>query len=1102
MSGFKPTRTSPPSKLTGLAESLFNSTLSTDLSRSTSVSIKELIGLTYEEVELLDAIIARAGASATTFPAVFTAYNAVLKERGLDPSEVVFYGKLLKLGTLKGSNWGEKWQMVKGQQGYGDFPRSSHIPPRALPKPMKNTPTRLTRPDSKISRLTASSTLHSHENESTHLGSDDEDRLSLDVPQYHLLKRPAIMRPASPVHSELTFASDSRKIPLSIHSRPRPPAGGRMWEADASDATEHAGPSSNAPSYRVPVREPAPPRRRIVTPTSPSPTKRPSSSSLATARQLVAQARERKGSVVNEDDAWNKIKILQDEKNADAFRQDWLVEQCWQVWRGYLDWKITTGTQLDQARDILILKQFNDRWRVRVVASKERFHRVSLQENSRHLQTALRIWREKTKEKKLARWRASLRLRMKTVRDKRELKLMKDAMTKWRQAYQTYSADRHYAKSLMLRYYERWRQRLAHTDHLHDVADRLSRVIEGGVLENFWHRWKHASQLQLAYRIVTDSVGLRVKTEVMDVWRRQMRDNHNADAHYDAVLKKRILRSWESARDRIRSMENRAAAHASLQDRRSLRAIYLIMRARYQKRRLEGIEDSGRLKEAWAVWKIQLQRRKKLEDTALAFSLRLKSPLTRIAFEKWRKAYSIHQNLQTVAAFHYSKSLLRRALLEWRVTLRNRHKSMSKARAVDKFLVVRSAWTLLRAKFAERRREYTLQALELRKTRNMFYAWAERAHRRRVQRLAEKQIQERTVKRILTNALARWTNHTIDVKNRELEVTINRDTRLIKSAFKKWKTAQAHHTFVVSLMESYQLVQREDFLKKIFHRWLSTARKTRHRRLTLDRKEAEIKFGNLSVAWDKWKDRFKQQRLQPLEYDVILQSHKNTLAHAFRLWHSKTKSLPAIRFNALRVKRIQARCWNIWREALPRALQAKTAREIEKKAVQSKFFDKWLQAHRTKIALKAVARARYLRLPPAPIRSTARSRPIPAPSPKVSRSIFPRRTVKTEEQTSDGEDELEPRPSWRQKELAGPTSVRSASPPRRSQSRFSMPATRASSPTRSTFGMRLSRESTVFPTRPPSSVTGPEKPSSLLREFRQLQRTKSPSERSRTREPP
>jgi hypothetical protein len=149
------------------------------------------------------------------------------------------------------------------------------------------------------------------------------------------------------------------------------------------------------------------------------------------------------------------------------------------------------------------------------------------------------------------------------------------------------------------------------------------------------------------------------------------------------------------------------------------------------------------------------------KDAALSFSRRLNSPLAHASFEKWHKVYLSHKNSQTVAAFRHSDCLRRKTLLAWRIKLRNKHKLMSKARTVDKFLVVRSAWLILRAKFAERRRENMLKALELRKSRNIFYgtvyfrsnaisdlsiAWFERAHRRRVQRLAEEQIRARIIK--------------------------------------------------------------------------------------------------------------------------------------------------------------------------------------------------------------------------------------------------------------------------------------------------------------------------------------------------------------------
>jgi protein SFI1 len=81
------------------------------------------------------------------------------------------------------------------------------------------------------------------------------------------------------------------------------------------------------------------------------------------------------------------------------------------------------------------------------------------------------------------------------------------------------------------------------------------------------------------------------------------------------------------------------------------------------------------------------------------------------------------------------------------------------------------------------------------------------------------------------------------------------------------------------------------------------------------------------------------------------------------------QSLPAIRFNASSLK---VKFWKRWREAMPRVLQLKEARELDRKTTlgkgiflpsltiqltrySAKAVDKWVQTYRTKIALKAVA---------------------------------------------------------------------------------------------------------------------------------------------------
>jgi protein SFI1 len=83
-------------------------------------------------------------------------------------------------------------------------------------------------------------------------------------------------------------------------------------------------------------------------------------------------------------------------------------------------------------------------------------------------------------------------------------------------------------------------------------------------------------------------------------------------------------------------------------------------------------------------------------------------------------------------------------------------------------------------------------------------------------------------------------------------------------------------------MESYQYVKREgeisiiiffkssgfpnhvtETMRRLFHRWLSLAISTRRRRLALQQKEEELKFLKIAAAWDKWRERFIDEKLRP-----------------------------------------------------------------------------------------------------------------------------------------------------------------------------------------------------------------------------------------------
>ncbi|KAH9484334.1 hypothetical protein JR316_0003815 [Psilocybe cubensis] len=269
------------------------------------------------------------------------------------------------------------------------------------------------------------------------------------------------------------------------------------------------------------------------------------------------------------------------------------------------------------------------------------------------------------------------------------------------------------------------------------------------------------------------------------------------------------------------------------------------------------------------------------------------------------------------------------------------------------------------------------------------------------------------------------------------------------TAFKRWKICQRKHAEEISLLENYLLVKREDLLRRVFVHWLSAKRSIEHRRLTHERKEAQLRHLAITSAWEKWRERFKEERLRPLEYTVIIDNQKIIMSQAFRVWVSKTESLPAVRFHS---KHLKEKFFRRWRDAMPNALRAKKAREIDTYNTLAKFFERWTQAYKTKTTLKAVARAKYLRLPAAnPRQPIVRSRPLYS----GTSDIFARRPTRdaddTESQLSDAR--VEPL-----KEAFIPRTRRAKSPKARSErsvvrSEYGASAARQPSPVRSIVSM-------------------------------------------------
>ena len=161
-------------------------------------------------------------------------------------------------------------------------------------------------------------------------------------------------------------------------------------------------------------------------------------------------------------------------------------------------------------------------WRNQTASRLELQSQIATLANTRHLRTAFVGWRSRLKEKRQTDWRNDMRGKMKSVREKREGKLRKDAWAKWRQSYRSHLSGHYYIDHLVLRCFRKWRTRLLSIDHLEVAGDEFLRLKEAKGAERYLIYWRRATELRNTERSVTETISLRILASKMDLWRKRM----------------------------------------------------------------------------------------------------------------------------------------------------------------------------------------------------------------------------------------------------------------------------------------------------------------------------------------------------------------------------------------------------------------------------------------------------------------------------------------------------------------------------------------------------------------------------------------------------
>lgn len=391
MSPFTPLRASPQASPEVRPKHVVPNLSSYDvtISSATSSTSAALTNLTPKDVKLIDEIIDRSPPSATTFLTVFKAYNEVLAEHNMDASnDVVYYKILLKLGVVKGYDWGTKWETVKAQMGYDAIGSITDEEPQALPRGPAMLATRavdrrVTRSPDRDRRQSLQSLMRArtaalhraHDVEPLQSFADSvstqsysesyaeenaegtETETETQTQTYsEATEEQASADIAAPYSSPGTLISGGKhygtkenalELSTDASSYPPLPSIDQFLPVHAKKAMLHSRPEINSdrdlpderplprPFGRLPLQ-----RNHYLVHEQPSHGDIPiktSSPVRAPIPRSRTQVLANEDASVDEENSWKKIRLARDEKQADNFRKTALIKLCWTSWRRRLE---------------------------------------------------------------------------------------------------------------------------------------------------------------------------------------------------------------------------------------------------------------------------------------------------------------------------------------------------------------------------------------------------------------------------------------------------------------------------------------------------------------------------------------------------------------------------------------------------------------------------------------------------------------------------------------------------------------------------------------------------------------------------------------------
>ncbi|KAI5480778.1 hypothetical protein MNV49_007184 [Pseudohyphozyma bogoriensis] len=537
------------------------------------------------------------------------------------------------------------------------------------------------------------------------------------------------------------------------------------------------------------------------------------------------------------------------ETRAFAFRRFSLLSLAWYHWRRSLSTLKTRETNLDAARNVVMLKWGLDRWKGKMED----------------------IWQKATRESRATRFRREM--------------LVAPAFNTWRKKSNDFLLLGEQAEELkleredevkreMLRF---WRMKAEHEF----ILKHHRREKEEAIVRAFWDFWvnktRESTRIKEMEDLALEFNDNRRKVVALRRWRTKLHRIQSitttAIAFDSSHLLNRSLKQWIAEFSCTLLIQSRTV--------RSVRSCLRKWVTRYHHIAIE------------------------LEGRAIAMSLRDDNQIKASCFDQWVDAVERRRALIQQAEEVNEVRLLKVGWEKWRSRAEDVEMDEKKADLALEWFLQRRTWNVWVEKIAKRKVERWKAEQVMKRKKQVFHLWLAATRQAKAHQALVDEFKAAVDFRIIGEALAKWTHRVVDVRSRELEVQEQFDKKVSRRAFDIWTQAILKHSSDYSMVESFKLVKQEELAAKTFRHWLQVTRKAVELRRRLDRLLEQKRRTTLVDVFDKW----RAGSLRSVEKDLVASLGRRRLESRMGQWMDKSKLLLAVRFDNDRIKRKTLLSW-------------------------------------------------------------------------------------------------------------------------------------------------------------------------------------------------